>query len=273
MALMFASRIQNESIPIVIGWVLSAGQVPYFAIPNRLIQYTLGFSWALGFPLSSHFSHLDGKGDLAAMREAWFTTTRFLQFVLFGATVAVLAMGEPFLLRWMGPSTDPALPSIAEGGKWVIRLVGASLLVEGLAPNASRLLVAMNRHGFVARLFLTIALVSFPITVALAFSTSGRSPCCWPAQVARCYSLSPSRRSSRTSATRFPFCPAGGGWPARSWRCVWRRPPTIHDLANRCWPQLSRGARVLRDPLRRNRLLRLARFPRLRPTEGRRKGS
>ncbi len=168
MALMFASRIQNESIPIVIGWVLSAGQVPYFAIPNRLIQYTLGFSWALGFPLSSHFSHLDGKGDLAAMREAWFTTTRFLQFVLFGATVAVLAMGEPFLLRWMGPSTDPALPSIAEGGKWVIRLVGASLLVEGLAPNASRLLVAMNRHGFVARLFLTIALISFPITVALA---------------------------------------------------------------------------------------------------------
>lgn len=161
MALMAAYRIQNQSIPIVIGWVLSAGQVPFYTIPNRLIEYALGLTWAIGFPLSSHFSHLEGVGDMAAMRRSWFATTRCLQFVLLGMAIAVLALGEPFLHRWMGPE-------YAAGGRWVIRFLGLSLLVECLSPNSSRLLVAMNRHGFVARIVLGIALVSFPVTILLA---------------------------------------------------------------------------------------------------------
>lgn len=161
MLLMAAYRIQNQSIPIVIGWVLAAGQVAYYAIPNRLIEYALGFTWAIGFPLSSHFSHLEGKGDLAAMRASWFTTTRFLQFVLLGMATAILALGEPFLHVWMGPD-------FATGGRWVIRFLGLSLIVEAVAPNSSRMLVAMDRHGFVARIVLVIALLSFPLTIVLA---------------------------------------------------------------------------------------------------------
>lgn len=163
MLLMAAYRIQNQSVPIVIGWVLGAGQVPFFAIPNKLIEYSLGFTWAIGFPLSSHFSHLEGKGDMVGMRESWYTTTRCLQFVLIGMAIAVLALGESFLQRWMGAE-------YAAGGRWVIRFLGASLLIESLAPNSSRMLVAMDKHGFVARLVLIIALASFPVTILLARS-------------------------------------------------------------------------------------------------------
>jgi O-antigen/teichoic acid export membrane protein len=159
--LMASTRIAAGSVPIVMGWILGAGQIVFYAIPNRLALYAAGLGAALGFPLMPYFSALDGKGDRAATLKAWFTATRALQFAMVGMAVGMLGLGGPFIARWIGPG-------YGEQGAWVIRCLGAALLVEAVSPNSSRLLVSMNRHGRPAALALLIAVLGVPITILLA---------------------------------------------------------------------------------------------------------
>ncbi len=159
--LMAAARVAQGSVPIIMGWVLGAGQVVYYAIPNRLVGYAAGLGTALGFPLMPYFSALDGKGDRAETLSAWFSFTRALQFVMIGMAVGTFLLGGPFIARWIGPN-------YAAGGAWVIRFLAAGLLVEALAPNASRLLVSMNRHGRPAAAGLVIAVLGVPVIAFLA---------------------------------------------------------------------------------------------------------
>jgi len=70
-------------------------------------------------------------------------------------------LGGPFIARWIGPN-------YAEGGAWIIRFLGAGLLVEALSPNSTRILVSMNRHGRPASLALLIAVLGVPLTIVLA---------------------------------------------------------------------------------------------------------
>ena len=160
LTLMISERISLWSVPIIIGWLLGAAQVVFYAIPNRLAVYAAGLGAAVGFPLTPYFSSLDGKGDHETRVHAWFELTRWLQFLMFGMAVALIGLGSPFIARWIGPE-------YAVGGRWVVRLLGAALLVEALAPNASRVLVSMNRHGRAAALALTLAVAGLPITIGL----------------------------------------------------------------------------------------------------------
>ncbi len=161
LTLMISARISLWSVPIIIGWVLGAAQVVFYAVPNRLAVYAAGLGAAIGFPLTPYFSSLDGKGDREATRRAWFALTRGLQFLMFGMAAGLLGLGTPFIARWIGPE-------YAEGGRWVVRFLGAALLVEALAPNASRVLVSMNRHGRAAAIALTVAVLGLPLTIGLA---------------------------------------------------------------------------------------------------------
>ncbi len=161
MVMMVSGRVAAGSVPIIMGWILGAGQIVFYAIPNRLALYAAGLGAALGFPLMPYFSALDGKGDRAATLEAWFNATRALQFVMVGMAVGMLGLGGPFIARWIGPA-------YAEQGAWVIRCLGAALLVEAVSPNSSRLLMSMNRHGWPAVLTLSIAVLGVPLTILLA---------------------------------------------------------------------------------------------------------
>lgn len=62
LTLMISARISLWSVPIIIGSVLGAAQVVFYAIPNRLAVYAAGLGAAIGFPLTPYFSSLDGKG-------------------------------------------------------------------------------------------------------------------------------------------------------------------------------------------------------------------
>jgi len=160
--LMISSRLNRQAVPIVIGWVLGAPQVVFFAIPNRLAEYASNLGVAIGFPLMPYFSALEGKHDQYGMIQAWSDLSRVLEFITLGMGVAMLLLGEPFIARWMGPS-------YAEGGRWIIRLLALTLIVETLAPNSSRLLIGLNRHGPAARAALVIAVAGVPVTIGLTY--------------------------------------------------------------------------------------------------------
>jgi len=138
--LMLADRIQRQSAPLIIGHVLGVSQVVFFAIPNRLVGYTKELGLAVGFPLMPYFSSLDARSNPAATREAWISLSRCLQFVILPLPILLFFMGEGFIHRWMGPE-------YAEQGRWVIRFLAISLLIEGMSPNAGGFLVGSGQHG------------------------------------------------------------------------------------------------------------------------------
>jgi len=155
--LTMADRLQRLSVPMVIGAVLGAGQVVYYALPNRLVTYATSLAGALALPLIAYFSHLQGKGaTLDENRREWFLISRALQLMILGLAAAVIGLGEPFISVWIGPE-------YAARGAWVIRILGASLIVEAIAPAANQLLLGRGRHAVQARVAVLVGAVGIPL--------------------------------------------------------------------------------------------------------------
>ncbi len=163
MMLSAAANIQKQTMPFVIANMVGVARIPFFAIPSRLVDYAGNFVAMLSIPLIPYFTALSGRGDLAATRQAWFTLGRILQFVLLGIPLATIALGEPFLKRWMGPE-------YALEGRWVVFFMSIPLIAGGISCNSSRVLFATGRHGRAALL----AMILVPFTVALSIPLASR---------------------------------------------------------------------------------------------------
>jgi O-antigen/teichoic acid export membrane protein len=155
LVMMAASRLQNQSVPLIIAHVVGMGSIVYYTFPNRLIDYAKGFSLAIGYPLTPYFSAVVGKGQAEELRKAWLHTTFLLQAIMFIMPVVLWQYGEVFLRLWIGPE-------YAEAGRWVIRFLVIGLIADTLAVNSFRLLTAKASHGRSALLWLVLAAMSVP---------------------------------------------------------------------------------------------------------------
>jgi O-antigen/teichoic acid export membrane protein len=162
MGLMAANRIEKQSLPILIGWVLGSPQVIFFVLPNRMLDCAYSLSGNLGIPITAHLSELDGRGDLREIRGSWLALSRMIQFVVFGVAIVMIFFGEPFLRAWVGEE-------YAVKGRWVLRVLGSVLFLEGMASNAISLLVASGKHGKGAAVSLIVAILSIPLGCVLAW--------------------------------------------------------------------------------------------------------
>lgn len=162
MTMLAASRIQNQTVPIIIGNVIGLGSIVYFVIPNRLVDYAKKFSNVIGYPLLPYLSASTGDGGLVELRRAWLNTTLVLQVVSFPILIFILFCGEKFLSLWIGP--DIAIP-----GRWVMYCLLVGMAFESLSLNSFRLLMAKNLHGKNAAIWLVLAVFSVPLGVLGAY--------------------------------------------------------------------------------------------------------
>jgi O-antigen/teichoic acid export membrane protein len=153
-----AARLQNQSIPFIIGHVIGLGSIVYFAMPNRLVDYAKGFALAVGFPLTPYFSSAFGKGDHGELMTSWLNTTLALQIVTLAIPVVIFYYGETFLCLWIGAE-------YAVAGRWVIYSLLAGLFADALASNAFRMLTAQGQHGRSALVWLVMAVLSIPLGI------------------------------------------------------------------------------------------------------------
>lgn len=158
LVMMAASRLQNQSVPIIIANVIGVGSIVYYAFPNRLVTYAKGFSQAIGTPLTPYFSSVIGRGKSGDLRKTWLQTTFVLQAIMFITPVVLWQYGEVFLRLWIGLE-------YAEAGRWVIKLLVIGLVADTLAANSFRLLTAQASHGKIAVLWLILAALSIPTGV------------------------------------------------------------------------------------------------------------
>ncbi|QWV95850.1 polysaccharide biosynthesis C-terminal domain-containing protein [Geomonas nitrogeniifigens] len=154
-----AGRLQNQSVPFIIGHVLGLGTIVYFAMPNRLIDYAKGLALAIGFPLTPYFSSTYGKGVHDELVTSWLNTSLALQIVTLAMPVAIFYYGETFLALWIGRS-------YAVAGRWVLYCLLVGLVADALASNAFRMLTAQGQHGRSALVWLVMSALSIPLGIA-----------------------------------------------------------------------------------------------------------
>jgi O-antigen/teichoic acid export membrane protein len=158
--IMLADRIQRLSIPFIIGHLIGVSFIVFFAIPARLFEYALNLINVIGFPLNAFFSAIEAKSGPEKIRKTWQNANRLLLIFIIWLVGNLGILGYDFIKIWMGIQ-------YAEGGKWIIVLLTFSLLVNGLTSNASRLLVALDKHGGPALYLVFISIVTFGISVFL----------------------------------------------------------------------------------------------------------
>lgn len=156
--LMVASRIQSASIPFVISAVLGVSNIVYFTMPNRLIDYAKGMSLAIGFPLTPYFASQIAGDDKGAVKNSWLQTSLALQIITLAMPFFIVFCGEPFLAAWIGKE-------YAIAGRGVLYCLAGALVVEAIAPNASRILMASGHHGRAALMWLILSIMSVPLAV------------------------------------------------------------------------------------------------------------
>ena len=155
LVMMAASRLQNQSVPIIIAHVVGMGSIVNYTFPNRLVDYAKGLSLAVGYPLTPYFSAIFGKSQTEELRRSWLKTTFVLQGIMFIMPIVLWQYGEVFLRLWIGLE-------YAEAGHWVIRLLVVGLVADTLAVNSFRLLTAKASHGKSALVWLVLGILSIP---------------------------------------------------------------------------------------------------------------
>jgi O-antigen/teichoic acid export membrane protein len=153
-----ASRLQNLSVPFIIGNVIGLGSIVFFVMPNRLIDYAKGLSMAIGFPLTPYFGSTLGKGSHDELVHSWLSTTLALQIVTLAMPIAIFFYGESFLSLWIGNE-------YAVAGRWVIYFLLIGLVADSLATNAFRMLTVQGKHGRCAFVWLLLSVVSIPMGI------------------------------------------------------------------------------------------------------------
>jgi len=156
---MLAGRITVQTGAIVIGLMLPAGQVTYFATAGRLVEYAKSLLRTITATLMPGVAAMDARGDTAGIRALYLKATRWLLYFVLPVQIGLLQFGAPFLRRWVGDDFVPgAYPSLA---------ILSCTLTLGVAQSvASRLLYGLGRLRWFARAALGEAALNLLLMVA-----------------------------------------------------------------------------------------------------------
>ncbi len=160
--LMASSRLQNASMPIIIAHVMGVAYIIYFTIPNRLVDYAKGLSMAISIPLTPYFGAAIGRGEQSKLLRSWLNTSLILQSISLTLPIAIFFCGEPFLKLWLGQE-------YAVAGRMVLYILLFGLLARSLASNAFQILIAQDRHGKCALIWLILSVLSIPLGITGAY--------------------------------------------------------------------------------------------------------
>ena len=141
---LLAGRITVQTGAIVIGLMLPAGQVTFFATAARLVEYAKSLLRTITTTLMPGVAAMDARGDAAGIRSLYLKATRWLLYFVLPVQIGLLQFGAPFLKRWVGDDFVPeAYPTL---------VILSFTLTIGVAQSvASRVLYGLGRLRWFAR--------------------------------------------------------------------------------------------------------------------------
>ena len=157
---LLAGRITVQTGAIVIGLVLPAGQVTYFATAGRLVEYAKALLRTITVTLMPGVAAMDARGDAPGIRNLYLKATRWLLYFVIPVQIGLLQFGAPFLKRWVGDDFVP--------GAYPTLVILSFTLTIGVAQSvASRLLYGLGRLRWFARAALCEAALNLLLMLAL----------------------------------------------------------------------------------------------------------
>lgn len=164
-----SAAVVKGGLLFVIAQSISVERIVFFVIPQKLTEYALSITSAMGLPLEAHFASASA-GCKNSLRQSWQVSTRILQGVGMCIALGCIWLGLDFIRSWMGPA-------ISDGAHAAFYVLCCGLVVQILTANSLRLLVGLNKHGPMA---LVSAILSVS-TIVVAAMLTGSIGILWPA--------------------------------------------------------------------------------------------
>ncbi len=149
---MLAGRVSLQSGPLLIGLLLTAPHVAWYAVAFRLVETGKNALRTMTSTLTAAFGNLAAKADLRPIRTLYKHATRWTLYAAIPLQVGIWYWGEWFLRSWM-PNEEYA----REGGP-VLRILALTLTIGMAQSVAVRILHGLGDLKFFARLALLEAI-------------------------------------------------------------------------------------------------------------------
>ena len=135
-----SQQFLNQSAPLLIGHFRPAMFVGFYALPTRLLQYTVEMVGKIGVVTNTNAAELAAKGESDSIGKLAIYANRYCLIVFMPMAVLLGIYGKALFLKWVGPEfagySAPVLPVLLLGS--VIAIVGqfsSTMLLQGLARH------------------------------------------------------------------------------------------------------------------------------------------
>ena len=125
---------------MLIGHFHPAMFVGFYALPVRLLQYTVEMVARIGLVTNSNAAELSARGDRSSLGALAIYANRYCLILFMPLAVILITHGGPLFLKWVGPEfarhSVPILPVLLLGS--VIAIIGqysSTMLLQGLAKH------------------------------------------------------------------------------------------------------------------------------------------
>jgi O-antigen/teichoic acid export membrane protein len=158
---MVAGRTCVQSGALIVGLLLGAAPVTYFALASRLAEFAKALLRAATNTLTPAVSSLEAGGDDAVIRRIFVRGTRLVLYLILPVHLGLIVFGRPFLTVWLGDA------SYAEHCYPALVILSATLSLVVAQSVAARILYGVGRLKWFARMALGEAAANVLLSVLL----------------------------------------------------------------------------------------------------------
>jgi len=163
MVIIVAAQLRLQTDAMIIGRMLSAAAITYFAIASRIMAYAFQVVATLAQVFVPMSSQSEAVGDLDRVRKIYIAGNRACALTTFPITATVLILGKSLIEVWVGrkyvPLSFPVLVTLA---------IPMTLLMSQAASG--RILIGMGRHKQFAAVSFIEGVANVLLSIALVHS-------------------------------------------------------------------------------------------------------
>lgn len=157
-----ATKMENATDSLVIGFVMGPASVPLYSIPANLVSYIRLISYNFTHVFMPYFSSLGALNDQKKIQEVYLTGSKFTVAPCLILAIGAYTLGADFLALWVGEE-------IARSADNFLGVLIAFLVIPLFNPMASRYLTAIDKHGFFAKWQPIVALANLGLSILLIY--------------------------------------------------------------------------------------------------------
>lgn len=158
--IIIAGRLRFKTDAMVIGTMLSAAAITYFAIASRLLDYAAEVVSSLAQIFVPMSSHSDATGDTERLKKILLAGNRACALIIFPISATLLILGKSIIATWVGMKYVPLSYPVL-----LVLILPQTLMLAQAASG--RVLWGMARHRVLAYVVLAEGALNLILSIIL----------------------------------------------------------------------------------------------------------